>query len=103
MAQDLANADAVLKNYYIAVVREMINQKAVMLFGYSPDQLSKGFGTANAAKGETLDYRGISRDAEKVEFAGRKWIFTAHTKRNESGTMIDEGSTIPLPGVQGWT
>src|SRR3990167_11081862 len=103
MAQDTSTADAALQNYYLPVVREQVNQRALLLFGYSPEELARGFGTANAAKGETMDYRGISRDAEKVEFAGRKWIFAAHTSRNESGTMIDEGSTIPLPGVQGWT
>lgn len=100
--QDTSLADAVLKNYYLPVVREMVNQKAVMLFGYSPSELSAGFGTANASKGETLDYRGISRDADRVEFAGRQWVFTAHTKRNESGTMRDEGGTLPTAGEQGW-
>lgn len=102
MAQDTALADAVLKNYYLPVTREMINQKAVLLFGYSPDELTQGFGTANASKGETLDYKGISRDADMVQFAGRQWIFTAHTKRNESGTMRDENGTLPAAGQQGY-
>jgi hypothetical protein len=102
MAQNTANADAVLQNDYLPVMREMINQKAILLFGYTPAELSAGMGTANASKGETLDYNGISRDATKVEFAGRKWIFTAHTKRNESGTMAAEDGALPQPGRQGW-
>jgi hypothetical protein len=102
MAQNTANADAVLQNDYLPILREMINQKAILLFGYTPEELSNGFGTANAAKGETLDYNGISRDASKVEFAGRKWIFTAHTKRNESGTMTAEDGALPAPGRQSW-
>lgn len=102
MAQNLANADAVLQNDYLPVMREQINQKAILLFGYTPDELTQGMGTANAAKGETLDYHGISRDADRVEFAGRKWIFTAHTKRNESGTMTAEDGALPAPGRQGW-
>jgi hypothetical protein len=102
MASDLANADAVLQNDYLPVVREQVNQKAILLFGYTPEELTRGMGTANAAKGETLDYQGISRDANKVQFAGRKWIFTAHTKRNESGTMTSEDGALPSPGRQGW-
>lgn len=102
MAQDTTNADAILKNYYLPVVREQVNQKALLLFGYSPAELTKGFGTANAAKGETLDYRGISRDAEMVRFAGRKWIFAAHVRRNESGTMTAEDGALPQPGRQGF-
>ena len=102
MAQDTANADAILKNYYLPILREMVNQRALLLFGYSEDELASGAGTANATRGETQDYRGISRDASRVEFAGRQWVFAAHTKRNESGTMRDETGVLPQPGQQGW-
>lgn len=102
MAQDTANADAILKNYYLPILREHINQRALLLFGYSDEDLAKGAGTMNAAEGEDMSYNGISRDATRVEFAGRQWVFTAHTKRNESGTMRDEGGTLPAAGQQGW-
>lgn len=102
MAQDTTTADAILKNYYIDVVREMINNRALLLFGYSPEELAAGAGTANAAKGETVNYRGITRDAERVQFAGRQWVMTAHVGRNESGTMRDEGGTLPTAGMQKW-
>jgi hypothetical protein len=102
VAQDTANADAILKNYYLPILREMVNQRALLLFGYSEDELASGAGSANAAMGETQDYRGISRDATRVEFAGRQWVFAAHTKRNESGTMRDETGVLPQPGQQGW-
>lgn len=102
MAQDTTQADAILKNYYLPVLREMVNQRALLLFGYSPDEWANGFGTANSSRGETLDYRGISRDAEKVEFAGRKWIFAAHVRRNESGTATAEDGALPAPGRQGF-
>jgi hypothetical protein len=111
VAQDTVQADAILKNYYLPVLREMINQRALLLFGYSPEDLGRGAGSMNASEGESMPYRGISRDATKVEFAGRKWVFTAHTKRNESGTMRDEptgnwatatGAVLPPAGQQGW-
>ncbi len=102
MAQDTTTADAILKNVYLPVVREMVNQRAILLFGYSPAELASGLGHANAMNGETLDYRGISRDADKVQFAGRKWVFTAHKSRNESGNARDEGGYLPTAGQQGW-
>jgi len=102
MAQDTAKADAALKNYYLPVLCEQINQRALLLFGYSPSELEAGMGHANAANGETINYRGITRDAESFEFAGRKWFFAAHTARNESGTATSEGGLIPLPGQQGY-
>src|SRR5580765_8187575 len=102
MAQTITNADAVLQNYYLPVVREMVNQRAILLFGYSPAELDQGSGTMNAAGGETMDYRGISRDADQVEFAGRQWVIALHTSRNESGTARAEGGTLPAPGQQGW-
>lgn len=101
--QTTANADAVLQNYYLPAVREMVNQRAIMLFGYSPAELVAGAGTMNASKGETMDYKGISRDADKVEFAGRQWVMAVHTGRNESGTARDEGGVLPAPGQQSWT
>lgn len=102
MAQDTTKADAALQIYYLPVLREQINQRAMLLFGYSPSELEAGMGHANAANGETINYGGIIRDADKFEFAGRKWVFAAHTARNESGTGTAEGGDIPLPGNQGY-
>src|SRR5215471_12996787 len=102
MAQTTTQADAILQNYYLPVVREMLNQKAILLFGYSPAELSAGAGTMNAINGETMSYQGISRDADQVEFAGRQWVIALHTSRNESGTARAEGGTLPTPGQQGW-
>lgn len=102
MAQTTTQADAVLQNYYLPVVREMVNQRAILLFGYSPAQLEAGSGTMNAAGGETMNYQGISRDASQVAFAGRQWVIALHTSRNESGTARAEGGTLPSPGQQGW-
>jgi len=102
MVQTTTSADAILQNYYLPVVREMVNQRAILLFGYSPPELEAGAGTMNAANGETMDYRGISRDADVVEFAGRQWVIALHITRNESGTARAEGSTLPTPGQQGW-
>jgi len=102
MALDTAQADAALQNYYLPVVVEMINQRALLLFGYTPAELEAGMGHANAANGETINYQGITKDADAFEFAGRQWFFAAHTKRNESGTATTEGGLIPLPGQQGY-
>jgi hypothetical protein len=100
--QTTTAADAILQNYYLPVVREMINQRAILLFGYSPSELDAGSGKMNAANGETMDYRGISRDGDQVQFAGRQWVIAMHTSRNESGTARAEGGTLPSPGQQGW-
>jgi hypothetical protein len=102
VAQTTTSADAVLQNYYLPVVREMVNQRAILLFGYSPDELESGSGTFNAAEGETMSYNGISRDASQVDFAGRQWVIAVHTSRNESGTARAENATLPTPGQQGW-
>jgi hypothetical protein len=102
VAQSTSAADAILKDIYLPVVREMVNQRAILLFGYSPAELAAGAGTMNAAGGETMDYRGISRDAEMVQFAGRRWVVAVHTGRNESGTARDEGGTLPVAGQQAW-
>lgn len=102
MAQDTAQADAVLKNYYLSVFREMVNNNALLLFGYSPAEIEAGAGSPNAAAGEQQGYRGISRDFSRVEFAGRQWVFAAHTSRNEGGTMRDETQDLPPPGQQGY-
>ncbi|RPJ49845.1 MAG: hypothetical protein EHM23_36120, partial [Acidobacteria bacterium] len=100
--QTTTAADAILQNYYLPVVREMVNKRAILLFGYSPSELDAGAGKANAIKGETMDYRGISRDADQVQFAGRQWVIALHTTRNESGTARAEGGTLPAAGQQGW-
>jgi hypothetical protein len=100
--QTTTSADQILQNYYLPVVREMVNQRAILLFGYTPAELEAGAGTMNAAGGETIDYQGISKDAEIVEFAGRQWVVAVHTGRNESGTARAEGGTLPPPGQQSW-
>ena len=45
MAQTTTQADAILQNYYLPVVREMVNQRAVLLFGYTPAELEAVLGT----------------------------------------------------------
>jgi hypothetical protein len=102
MAQTTTAADAALQNHYLPVVREQINQRAFLLFGYSPDELEAGMGKANAINGETVNYNGIVRDADKFEFAGRNWYFASHISRNESGTAASEDGNIALPGKQGF-
>ena len=102
MVQTTTSADAILQNYYLPVVREMVNQRAILLFGYTPAELEAGAGTMNAANGETMNYQGISKDADMVDFAGRQWVIALHITRNESGTARAEGATLPSPGQQGW-
>ena len=55
--QTTTSADQILQNYYLPVVREMLNQRAILLFGYSPAELEAGSGTMNALEGETMDPR----------------------------------------------
>lgn len=99
MAQTTANADAVLQNDYIGPVREVLNQKAVLMF--NADTEDEG-SSVSATTGE-LSFRGLARESEQLEFAGRQYIIPAHTSRNEGGGAIDEGGPIPVAGQQGWT
>lgn len=96
MAQTTANADAVLKNYYLGPVREQLNQKAVLMFAADDD------GEPRDSKGENFKFRGLSRESERIEYAGKKWVIPAHKSRNEGLGAIDEGGTIPIAGQQGF-
>jgi len=97
VAQTTANADAVLKNYYLGPIREQLNQRAVLMFAADDD------GSPDTSKGETVPFRGIARESENVEYAGKSWVLPAHTARNEGLGAIAEGGTIPTAGQQGWT
>jgi hypothetical protein len=104
VAQTTANADAVLKNYYLGPIREQLNQKAVLMFNSDgPDGSEKSGETDSGGDGSNATWRGISRESEGVEYAGRQWIIPAHTARNEGVGAIAEGGTIPVAGQQGWT
>jgi len=99
VAQTTANADAVLQNDYIGPVRETLNQKAVLMF--NADTEDEG-SQVPATTGE-LSFRGLARESEQLEFAGRQYVIPMHTSRNEGGGAIDEGGPIPVAGQQGWT
>jgi len=100
VAQTTLNADAVLKNDYVGPVRETLNQKAVLMF--NADTEDEG-SSVPASTGEGVTFRGLARESESLEFAGRQYIIPAHTSRNEGGGAIDEGGPIPVAGQQGWT
>lgn len=86
MAQTTANADAVLKDYYLTPIREQLNQRRVIMFqSKDPD------GSPDTSKGESVAFRGFDKDSEGVEFAGRQWVMPAHTSRNEGIGAIEEG------------
>jgi len=96
VGQTTANADAILKDYYLGPVREQLNQKAVLLFA------SSSGGAPDTSKGEKASFRGIANDSEGVEFAGRQWVVSNHVSRNEGVGARAEGGTIPVAGQQGW-
>lgn len=96
MAQTTANADAVLQDYYLKPIREQLNQRRVIMFQ------SKGDGSPDSSKGESVPFRGFDKDSELVQFAGRQWVLPAHTSRNEGVGAIEEGGTLPVAGQQGW-
>jgi hypothetical protein len=96
MAQTTANADAVLKNHYLGPIREQLNQKAVLMFAAEDD------GEPRASDGEKHRFRGIAKESEDLEFAGKQWVIPAHVARNEGVGAIDEGGTLPTAGQQGW-
>jgi hypothetical protein len=96
VAQNTANADAVLKNYYLGPIREQLNQKAILMFAADDD------GTPDMDDDGQISFRGIARESERVEFAGRKWVIPAHKSRNEGVGAIDEGGPLPVAGQQGW-
>lgn len=100
MAQSTTNADAILKNDYLGPVREMLNQKAVLMFNSDSDDEGSQVPSTTS---EGLSFRGLARESETLEFAGRKYVIPAHTSRNEGGGAIGEGGTIPVAGQQGWT
>jgi hypothetical protein len=97
VAQNTANADAVLKNYYLGPIREQLNQKAVLMFAAGDD------GSPNASAGENFPFKGLARESERIEYAGRQWVIPAHKSRNEGVGAIDEGGTIPVAGQQGYS
>jgi hypothetical protein len=102
VAQTTANADAVLKNYYLGPIREQLNQKAVLMFN-SDGPNAETSDSVDSSESQSVSWRGISRESEGVEYAGRQWIVPAHTGRNEGVGAIAEGGTIPVAGQQGWT
>lgn len=105
MAQTTANADAVLKEYYLTPIREQLNQRCILMFAADDDDDS-GVETSSsgaAGKGQQLDWRGFSRESEGVQFAGREWVLPVHMQRNEGLGAIQEGGGLPTAGAQGWT
>ena len=96
MPQTTANADSVLRDHYIGPVREQLNQKAVLMFAADDD------GSPDSSKGETVAFRGIARESESIEFAGRQWVIPTHISRNEGLGAIAEGGPLPVAGQQGY-
>lgn len=94
--QTTANADAVLKDYYRAPVREQLNNRRVIMFQ------SKGDGSPDTSKGETHAFRGIDKSGDGFEFAGRQWVTPNHVSRNEGLGAINEGGVLPTAGQQGY-
>ena len=102
MPQTTANADAVLKDYYLGPIREQLNQRAILLWGPSDSDDGQGSGGSSNSAGDNVSWRGLSKESEGVEFAGRQWVLPAHVSRNEGVGAIAEGGVLPIAGQQGW-
>jgi hypothetical protein len=103
VAQNTANADAILKEYYLDPVREQLNQRCVLMFAADDNEDGPYSSSGESGRGQQYDWRGFTRESEGVEFAGREWVLGAHTGRNEGVGAIVEGGAIPNAGQQGWT
>lgn len=73
------------------------------MFSATDEDGNPDSGMPDSSKGENHPFRGIARESEGLEFAGRQWVLPAHTARNEGIGAIAEGGTIPVAGQQGWT
>lgn len=76
MGQNMTNADAALKDFYLDPVREQINQKNVLL-----EYVSKG----------------------AVDVEGRQAVLSLHTKRNSSVGSRADGNYLPGTTIDGAT
>lgn len=103
MAQTTANADAILKEYYLTPIREQLNQRCVLMFAADDDEPGEASSSGDEGRGQDYDWRGFTRESEGVEFAGREWVLPAHSSRNEGMGAIAEGGALPTAGQQGWT
>jgi len=74
----LSGADAILKEYYPSAIVEQLNYKTFML-----DQ--------------------IDRDAEHIDFTGRRAIIPLHRARNRGRSSFSDGGILPGAGKQDWT
>jgi len=70
---------------------------------FSADTTDEGADQPVGSDGTQAGFRGLARESEQLEFAGRQYIIPVHTSRNEGGGAIDEGGVIPVAGQQGWT
>jgi hypothetical protein len=103
VAQTTANADAILKEYYLTPIREQLNQRCVLMFAADDDEPGEGSSSGDEGKGQDYSWRGFTRESEGVEFAGREWVLPVHSSRNEGLGAIVEGGALPNAGQQGWT
>lgn len=104
MAQTTANADAVLKEYYLTPIREQLNQRCVLMFAADDDgEGAQASSSGDEGKGQDYEWRGFTRESEGVQFAGKEWLLPAHTGRNEGLGAIPEGGNLPTAGQQTWT
>jgi hypothetical protein len=73
----MATADAVLKEYYVGPIVEMINQKTYLI-----DQ--------------------IERDSDHIDLVGRRAVFPTHKSRNRGRGSTGDGGGLPTAGKQGY-
>ena len=103
LAQTTANADAVLKEYYLTPIREQLNQRCILMFAADDDQEGNYSSSGAEGRGYDMDWRGFTRESEGVQFAGREWVLPVHMARNEGLGAVPEGGNLPTAGQQGWT
>jgi hypothetical protein len=73
----LSAADAVLKEFYVGAIVEMLNQKTYLI-----DQ--------------------IERDTDHIDHTGRRAIVPVHKGRNRGRGSTGDGGTLPGAGKQSW-
>lgn len=94
---DIAGFSAAMKTKFIGPIRDMLHSNSILLFGLH-DREDKELGMPHGSR----DWKGIQADATGIDFVGNDFRMPLHSSRNQGTGPRTEGSTLPLPGRQGY-
>lgn len=95
---DTTTFSAAMKTRFLGPIRDQLHSNKILLYGLRSKDGDENQGMPHAS----MDFKGITAEAQGIDFVGNDFRSPLHSSRNQGTGPRGQSATLPAPGNQGY-